>query len=169
MKKKNNPECKQVKQSNHGDFCIPEEIRHLGDMSLYRAVAWWGFIRKTAFNRRDVSQAFQIDLRRASGIINYICHRHEGDDIAFEVRKISVQGGCRQLTLRILKVAADSEPVKSVMPATCGKVKMMKENSKQANLMARWLLSRPTGNNAAQMEAWKAGCPIYNDKTRSDS
>lgn len=62
----------QSQQKHHGHFHIPDEIRHLGDMSLYRAVAWWGFLRKTEFTRDDVSQAFQIDLRRSSGILSYI-------------------------------------------------------------------------------------------------
>ena len=32
--------------------------------------------------------------------------------------------------------------------------------------MARWMLSRPAGNNATQLEAWKAGCPIYDNNIK---
>lgn len=53
----------QARQKHHGHFHIPDEIRHLGDMSLYRAVAWWGFLRKTEFTRDDVSQALKGMLR----------------------------------------------------------------------------------------------------------
>ncbi|EBO3203425.1 CaiF/GrlA family transcriptional regulator, partial [Salmonella enterica subsp. enterica serovar Enteritidis] len=30
------------RQSNHEGFYMPPGIRHLGTLSLYRAVAWWG-------------------------------------------------------------------------------------------------------------------------------
>ena len=36
---------------------MPEEIRHLGEMPLFRAVAWWGFLRNKEFSRNDVSKA----------------------------------------------------------------------------------------------------------------
>ena len=152
----------QSQQKHHGHFHIPDEIRHLGDMSLYRAVAWWGFLRKTEFTRDDVSQAFQIDLRRSSGILSYICHRHGYDDITFEMRKIPVQGGCCQLAVRIIKVATSPTSVRK--PEKCSNTrKDVKTNNQLDQLMARWMLSRPAGNNATQLEAWKAGCPIYDN------
>ena len=92
------------KQSNHGCFLIPQEIRHLRNLPLYRAVAWWGLIRGSEFTRTEVSQAFQIDLRRASDILHYICHRYEGNDITFQHRKIPARGGHHLLVLRILSV-----------------------------------------------------------------
>lgn len=157
-------EYKQTKKQNyHSHFSIPEEIRHLGKMSLYRAVAWWGYIRKTAFTRDDVSRAFQIDLRRSSGILNYICHRYQHDDISFEMRKIPVQGGCYQLSMRILRVTTNSASVKR-LEQNAGGQKYTSKNSQLDQQMARWLLSRPTDNNEKKLEAWKAGCPI-NDKS----
>ncbi|QLS06151.1 CaiF/GrlA family transcriptional regulator [Citrobacter freundii] len=152
----------QPQQKHHGHFHIPDEIRHLGDMSLYRAVAWWGFLLKTEFTRDDVSQAFQIDLRRSSGILSYICHRHGYDDITFEMRKIPVQGGCCQLAVRILKVATPPTSVRKPEKSSNTR-KDVKTNNQLDQLMARWMLSRPTGNNATQLEAWKAGCPIYDN------
>ncbi|STE16977.1 CaiF/GrlA family transcriptional regulator [Citrobacter sp. wls718] len=162
MINQSNKAGEQSQQKHHGHFHIPDEIRHLGDMSLYRAVAWWGFLRKTEFTRDDVSQAFQIDLRRSSGILSYICHRHGYDDITFEMRKIPVQGGCCQLAVRILKVATSPTSVRKPEKSSNTR-KDVKTNNQLDQLMARWMLSRPTGNNATQLEAWKAGCPIYDN------
>nr|WP_242392155.1 CaiF/GrlA family transcriptional regulator [Salmonella enterica] len=71
---------------------MPPGIRHLGTLSLYRAVAWWGLFLGREFTRDDVSEAFSIEPRRASGILNYICNRHNDDDICFDSRLHPVRG-----------------------------------------------------------------------------
>ncbi|ELN56448.1 putative inner membrane protein [Salmonella enterica subsp. enterica serovar Enteritidis str. SL909] len=81
------------RQSNHEGFYMPPGIRHLGTLSLYRAVAWWGLFLGREFTRDDVSEAFSIEPRRASGILNYICNRHNDDDICFDSRLHPVRGG----------------------------------------------------------------------------
>lgn len=94
-------------KSGAQDYIIPDEIKELGDMPLFRAVAWWGFLNQKEFSRNDVSEAFRIDPRRASGIINYICHRNEKHDIVFTARKIAVRGGHCQLMVKILSPTND--------------------------------------------------------------
>lgn len=149
----------QGKQRNHGDFHLPEAIRHLGDMPLYRAVAWWGLHLGRAFTRDDVSLAFQIEPRRASGILNYISHRHVGDGIAFEAHRHAVRGARGMLALHILAVSDDAAPSRRALqlrPAPeAGN--LTKEQDRQ---MARWLLSRPVAGDALRLEAWKAACPV---------
>lgn len=44
------------RQSNHEGFYMPPGIRHLGTLSLYRAVAWWGLFLGREFTRDDVSE-----------------------------------------------------------------------------------------------------------------
>ncbi|EAB3938509.1 CaiF/GrlA family transcriptional regulator, partial [Salmonella enterica] len=92
------------RQSNHEGFYMPPGIRHLGTLSLYRAVAWWGLFLGREFTRDDVSEAFSIEPRRASGILNYICNRHNDDDICFDSRLHPVRGGRAQLVVRIRAV-----------------------------------------------------------------
>ncbi|MEG8062608.1 CaiF/GrlA family transcriptional regulator [Salmonella enterica subsp. enterica serovar Typhimurium var. monophasic] len=96
------------RQSNHEGFYMPPGIRHLGTLSLYRAVAWWGLFLGREFTRDDVSEAFSIEPRRASGILNYICNRHNDDDICFDSRLHPVRGGRAQLVVRIR--AVESRP-----------------------------------------------------------
>lgn len=144
----------QGKQSNHGDFFMPVSIRHLGDIPLYRAVAWWGLLRGTEFTRDDVSRAFHIEARRASGILNYICHRNDDGDITFEIGKRALRGAQSLLVVRILAVKD--------RPVICRRGKPVSQTRVSGNpdrLMARWLLSRPAGNNAERLALWKAACP----------
>lgn len=107
------------KQKRQGNFYMPKEIQHLGDMPLYRAVACWGYLTQKEFTRNDVSEAFKIDTRRASGVLNYICHRNDRHDIAFKVRKASVRGGNCQLMLTILSPATElSSPTQRLLAAS---------------------------------------------------
>lgn len=145
----------QGKQSNHGDFHLPVSIRHLGnDLPLYRAVAWWGFLHGREFTRDDISQAFQIEPRRASGILNYICHRNDEGDIAFEASTRGLRGGQRLMVIRILGVKD-----RPVMRRRGKQVSPPRLPGNRDRQMARWLLSRPVGNNAERLARWKAACP----------
>lgn len=141
-------------------FHMPEEIRHLGEMPLFRAVAWWGFLRNKEFSRNDVSQAFHIDLHRASGILHYLCHRYDKHDIEFSVRKTAVRGGHCQLLVKIHSPATAGNltaPPAKAAPATRQVKKSTATDDRQ---LSHWLLSRPTGNNEAKLAAWKAACPL---------
>ncbi|MTH46058.1 CaiF/GrlA family transcriptional regulator [Intestinirhabdus alba] len=155
MNKQSLTDIRSGKQNNHEDFSVPPEISHLGDLPLYRAVAWWGLLRGSAFSRGDVSEAFHIDLRRASGILHYICHRNEGNDITFEVRRIPIRGGRSQLMMRILAVSDKS-------PADGKRVgrKPGKKKDDRDRLLSRWLLSRPKSGDIVSIAAWKAACPV---------
>lgn len=104
------------KQRNHEDFYLPESVRHLGEMPLYRTVAWWRFYLGRASNRDDLSAAFQIDLRRASGILNYLCHRHVGDDITLDMNLCVIHGGHRQLLIHIRDVKMVTARGRSSIP-----------------------------------------------------
>lgn len=147
-------------QRHRCHYHIPEEIAHLGDMPLFRAVAWWGYLRKKAFSRNEVSEAFQIDLRRASGILHYICHRHDKNDIVFRVRKTAVQGGHCQLWVKILAPVASHAAVKPAANAAAREHRRSKNNATHDRQLSQWLLSRPAGNNEAELAAWKAACPL---------
>ncbi|POT56157.1 CaiF/GrlA family transcriptional regulator [Citrobacter amalonaticus] len=149
-------------QSNHGDFYMPAEIRHLGGMPLYRAVAWWGLLTGKAFSREQVCQAFRVDQRRASGVLNYLCHRYHHDDITFESYSRHLPGGHRQLTIRILAVKESAKRPASPTPSTPRR-RSIPTGDNADRLMARWLLSRPSGNDEARLAAWKAACPVPED------
>lgn len=146
----------QGKQRNHGDFHLPVSIRHLAeDTPLYRAVAWWGLTLGRAFSREDVSQAFHIDTRRASGILNYLCHRDNTQDITLEAHRLSTAGH-GLLMVRILSVA---EPTPRQMPVPSVRT-AAREKHNQDRQLARWLLSRPGSSDPSRLEAWKAACPV---------
>jgi hypothetical protein len=149
------------KQSNHGDFYMPVSIRHLGDMPLYRAVAWWGLYLGREFNRDDISRAFLIEPRRASGILNYLTRSHADDDIAFKIRKRQVRGGHCQLSLHILAVSPTSTI--TVPRVKSGpRSRSLRADVSYDRQMARWLLSRPVADSGARFEAWRAACPVEN-------
>lgn len=155
-----NPPSSSARKRVEHRFHMPEEIQHLGEMPLFRAVAWWGFLHKKEFSRNDVSKAFHIDLRRASGILHYLCHRHDKRDIEFSVRKATVRDGHCQLLVKIHSLASagnSTAPLAKAQPATC---QGNKHSATDDRRLSRWLLSRPTGNNEAKLAAWKAACPL---------
>lgn len=146
----------QGKQSNHGDYYLPVSVRHLSeDTPLYRAVAWWGLTLGRAFSREDVSRAFRIEPRRASGILNYLCHRETSNDITLECHRLPVAGH-GLLMVRILSVTESPPRPVPVPPVRTA----AREKRSQERRLARWLLSRPVTSDAARLEAWKAACPV---------
>ena len=92
------------RQRNHESFHTPDNIKHLKGLPLYKSVAWWGYLLGCEFTREELSNAFRIDLRRASGVINYLCHRLHDDSIQIKTRKISRVRGNAALCLQILSV-----------------------------------------------------------------
>lgn len=153
------PQVVQGKQSNHGDFYLPASIRHLSeDTPLYRAVAWWGLTLGRAFSRDDVSRAFHIEPRRASGILNYLCHRDNSNDITLESHRLSA-GGHGLLMVRILAVTESPPRPVPVPPVRTG----AREKHDRERRLARWLLARPGMSDSARLEAWKAACPVEDE------
>lgn len=144
------------RQRNHGGYYLPDTVRHLEEMPLYRIVAWWGFFRGSEFTRDDVSRAFRIEPRRASGLLNYLCHRRETKDIVFEVHHQHGQHVNGLMVLRILSIEESRAPVAVPQPPR-GSAPATGHQDRQ---VARWLLSRPSGLDHARMNAWKASCPI---------
>ncbi|HHK3103652.1 MULTISPECIES: CaiF/GrlA family transcriptional regulator [Salmonella] len=141
------------RQSNHEGFYMPPGIRHLGTLSLYRAVAWWGLFLGREFTRDDVSEAFSIEPRRASGILNYICNRHNDDDICFDSRLHPVWGGRAQLVVRIRAVESRPDTIRRQRTDRPGGKVSDRQYDRQ---MAHWLLSRPAGGDTAKLAAWQA-------------
>ncbi|HCR3448521.1 TPA: CaiF/GrlA family transcriptional regulator [Citrobacter werkmanii] len=158
MKEKILPGIVRGKNPIHGDFYMPANLRYLGNIPLYRAVAVWGTLHGREFNRYDISEVFQVDPRRASGILNYLANRRRQDDIIiFEARKVCVGGGCHVLYLRILDVKEDPVRMRQKSPRALAKTR---ESGNQDRRLARWFLSRPSGNNPEQLARWKATCPV---------
>ncbi|EDS2454080.1 CaiF/GrlA family transcriptional regulator [Salmonella enterica] len=145
------------RQSNHEGFYMPPGIRHLGTLSLYRAVVWWGLFLGREFTRDDVSEAFSIEPRRASGILNYICNRHNDDDICFDSRLHPVRGGRAQLVVRIRAVESRPDTIRRQRTDRPGGKVSDRQYDRQ---MAHWLLSRPAGGDTAKLAAWQAACPV---------
>lgn len=156
MRKQGDLEARaQGKQRNHGSFHLPSSIRHLDDdLPLYLAVAWWGLLRGGQFTRDDISLAFQIEPRRAGGVMNYLCQRNNGGDITFEISRRPVRGANSILALRILSVAHERAQEKRIKP-----VSQRRGPGCLDRLMAQWLLSRPSSCDPERFARWKAACP----------
>lgn len=139
------------------DFYIPASVRHLGQIPLYRIIAWWGYYLGREFNRDDVSKAFRIDTRRAGSIMNYLQHRQNVSDIHFSTRKESVCGAQSKIYIKIIKVEQqDSYSPLKVYPSKT-------QNSSYGNnarQIAHWVLTRPVNSDSKQLLQWKKSCPI---------
>nr|AQT23933.1 Orf10 [Salmonella enterica subsp. enterica serovar Enteritidis] len=131
-------------------------IRHLGTLSLYRAVAWWGLFLGREFTRDDVSEAFSIEPRRASGILNYICNRHNDDDICFDSRLHP----CGEAAPSSWCVSGQWNPAGHHPPAADRPAGGKVSDRQYDRQMAHWLLSRPAGGDTAKLAAWQAACPV---------
>lgn len=139
------------------DFYRPASIRHLGDIPLYRAVAWWGFLLGAEFTRNDVSRAFRIDQRRASGILNYICNRHDPNDIVYRVRKLPPKHGNQLMSVEIIHIEGCQKVKRG-----CTTAKTIKQDPTTSNhdrLLAQWLLSRPMSSDIQRFVEWRRKCP----------
>lgn len=109
------------------------------------------------FTRDDVSEAFSIEPRRASGILNYICNRHNDDDICFDSRLHPVRGGRAQLVVRIRAVESRPDTIRRQRTDRPGGKVSDRQYDRQ---MAHWLLSRPAGGDTAKLAARQAACPV---------
>lgn len=149
---------RSIAQENEvSDYHMPDCIRHLGDIPLYRAVAWWGYIQGSEFTRNDVSRAFRIDPRRASGVLNYICNRHNPNDIEYRVRKLPPKHGNQLMSVQIIFIA-DSLTTKRDYSST----KSTKQDNASTNhdrLLAQWMLSRPVSKDITRFAEWRSKCP----------
>lgn len=159
MGKNTSYEVTRAKQSNHQDFHTPQSIRHLGEMPLYQAVVWWGYYLEREFSRDELSRAFRIDHRRASAILNYICHRLNNQEVVLEFHNKSVDGGRCRLYVKVTSVSLK----KCCAPKKTGPVVNEREpliSKEQERELSRWLLSRPSSTDKDRLEKWKAACPV---------
>jgi len=127
------------KQSNHGDFYLPECLSHLGDPPLYLAVAWWGVLIGRGITREDISLAFRIPPRRAADVMSYIS-RDRGDIITC-VRRIDREAGRRSLVLTISAVRDVGSAVP--IPPPRAKKTSGRGAAESVREWRRWFLSRP--------------------------
>lgn len=155
-------------QGGHEPWVLPSCVAHLPRMPLYLTVAWWGLHLGCPFTRHDVSRAFHITPRRASGVMAYIAHRcGERIDSEFILRAI---GSCQeQMVLKVHSVEnrralpdrLPSAPRPGRVAAPAGEPTRQEQQARQREL-AQWVLSRPRGN-AAALAAWQARCPVGKD------
>lgn len=164
MKASSDQNIVKGRQRNHEEYHRPVSIRHLECMSLYRAVAWWGYYLGREFNRNDVSLAFRIEPRRASAILNYLCYRHDSNDMSVDFHKIPVKGGHRQLSVQIRAISDNSRIEKKEIKERNTLIIDKPKNHQ----MARWFLSRPALCNSDNVAAWKAACPASEESSLSE-
>lgn len=141
-----------------GDYHLPDSVRHLGDVPLYRAVALWGLVLDKEFTRNDVCHAFRIEPKRASSILNYICNRIEDSDIVFSTRRPPSKRGNQLMFVRIIAIGEKK-----------AKVKMERKNSPPPpescdfdRVMANWVLTKPCNSNPENLKRWRNACPVSN-------
>lgn len=140
------------RQRNHDAFYLPENIRYLGPLPLYLAVAWWGLLNARPFDRQDIARAFRIDVRRASGIMGYLCHRIRPGVVRLEHMVSRDSKGHRKMSVLVTEVMSPAPLM------TC--VSDTKPDADLARKLSRWLLSRPTGHDEKQHRQWRAACPV---------
>lgn len=152
----------KITRNSNCNYNLPESIKHLESLPLYMAVAWWGYLRGKIFNRDDVSDAFQIPPRRASGIINYLAHRVDPKKINLEISMSNSPNASRQLYVFIHSITETKEKRvsrKSVLKTT----KDRKTDAENRRMLAYWWFSRPSITDAVRYAAWQASCPVKKD------
>lgn len=89
------------RQSNYGDYRLPEGLAVTPSAPLYQAAAFWGWQLGRAFNRDELAEAFHISVRRAGDVMSYI-RRARSDRITSRQHYVRVPGGVRMRYLHIL-------------------------------------------------------------------
>ncbi|EBZ0800698.1 CaiF/GrlA family transcriptional regulator [Salmonella enterica subsp. enterica] len=128
-------------------WICPDEIAHLGIMTLYQAVACWALYLDRPISVLDVCQAFAIRGRRASDVLHYITHNAR----YVVAENLPPRRGQRRM-VRVLSVAFPLEPCRQ--KATAEKVaKSLPVSRKKDNaseheatlVLRRWFVSRRRG------------------------
>ncbi|HFD2064193.1 TPA: CaiF/GrlA family transcriptional regulator [Serratia marcescens] len=109
------------RQSNYGDYRLPDGLSVDPTVPLYQAVALWGWQLRRPFNRDELARAFQIELRRAGDVMSYI-RRARSDRITSRQHYVRVPGGVRMRYLHIL-----AEPQVEGIPVVATPVHLMPE------------------------------------------
>lgn len=60
------------RQSNYGEYRLPDGLRIATTVPLYQAVAVWGWRLRRPFCRDELAKAFHLELRRAGDVMSYI-------------------------------------------------------------------------------------------------
>lgn len=157
-------------QGGHEPWVLPSCMAHLPRMPLYLTVAWWGLHLGRPFTRHDVSRAFHITPRRASGMMAYIAHRC-GTRVESEFI-LRATGPCQgQMVLKVYSVDnRQALPARAAASRQAGRTsaqanepaRRQQEQQARQRELAQWVLSRPRGN-AAALAAWQARCPVGRD------
>lgn len=99
------------RQTNHGDYRLPEGLPVAPTAPLYQAVALWGWRLGRPFCRDELAQAFHISVRRAGDVMSYI-RRARPDRVRSHQHYTRMPSGAR---LRHLQIVApprvDGAPV----------------------------------------------------------
>ncbi|MBU9839044.1 CaiF/GrlA family transcriptional regulator [Rahnella aceris] len=91
------------KQSNHGEYHLPQELLGINAPTLYLAVAHWGLRKGAGFTRDEISKVFRITLRRAADVMTYITTA-KSDVVNCETRLVSSVGGRRSLVMTVTAI-----------------------------------------------------------------
>ncbi|HEC7759011.1 TPA: CaiF/GrlA family transcriptional regulator [Salmonella enterica subsp. enterica serovar Muenchen] len=152
----------KIARNSNSSYTLPESIKHLKSLPLYMAVAWWGYLRGKIFNRDDVSEAFQIDPHRASGIINYLARRVDPKKINLEISMSKSPNASRQLCVYIHSITETKEK-RTLRTRVSKTTKDRKTESENRRKLAYWWFSRPSVTDTAKYATWQASCPVKND------
>lgn len=131
------------KQSNHGEYYLPQELFGINAPTLYLAVAHWGLRKGAGFTRDEISQVFRITLRRAADVMTYITTA-KSDVVSCETRLVSSAGGRRSLLMTITAIheAPERRAVKlAAVPRPDGKKKA--EDEARIRQIHHQFLTRP--------------------------
>lgn len=133
------------KQSNHGDFCLPECLTHLIDPPLYLAVAHWGLLTASPLSRALVSETFRISERRAADVLNYIAR--ERHDI-IDCKRNIVREGAGRRGLKLTVTAIRGTPPPAPPPRAKQSSTARSRAASRAQQLRHWFLSRPNLSSA---------------------
>lgn len=127
------------KQSNHGDFCLPDCLAHLISPPLYMAVAHWGIYTGLPLSRASVSETFRISERRAADVLNYIVRdRHD----IIDCKRHTAREGAGRRVLKLTVIAIRDVAARAPSPpARTGTARS--RAASRAQQLRHWFLSRP--------------------------
>ncbi|MGP2734220.1 CaiF/GrlA family transcriptional regulator [Serratia bockelmannii] len=132
----------KLRQSNHGGYMLPAELKYLQALPLYMVIAHWGLLSGKPFSRTDISQTFHISLRRAADIMTYI-YTHKGEMITARKIKRKLASGHVEMSLLIEDIGTQKSPA-SGRTEKHGGGKRQKSPPGQSDLLRqtyRWLLT----------------------------
>ncbi|HCI4622265.1 TPA: CaiF/GrlA family transcriptional regulator [Klebsiella quasipneumoniae subsp. similipneumoniae] len=155
---------RNVNNKKPAQWKIPPCIRHMPKMPLYLSISWWGFYRGVAFNRHDVSEAFDIHPNRVSTAMAYIVRRCEGH-ITFESNMDICSKWHDTLWVKIISIDDTYSKIADIKMAETGNQRLNKRSSNKNDCteqLSKWYLKMPSGNSRL-LERWKSNCPT-NDK-----